>query len=98
MASAGGVGSERAAARARSYRWPTIGELWTFLGFALPALASLLGAMPVVDLAYQLRAGAEILGSGAIPATATWTFTINGLPWIDQQWGAQVLLAAVFQL
>src|SRR6185369_950812 len=79
------------------YRWPTIGELWTFLGFALPALAALLVPMPAVDLAYQLRAGAEILQTGAIPATDTWTFTINGQPWLDQQWGAQLLLAVVFQ-
>ncbi|HJP89225.1 MAG TPA: hypothetical protein VJ850_09350 [Candidatus Limnocylindrales bacterium] len=82
---------------ARSYRWPTIGELWTFLGFALPALGALLVPMPAVDLAYQLRAGAEILQSGAIPTTDTWTFTINGQPWVDQQWGAQVLLALVYQ-
>jgi hypothetical protein len=86
-----------ASTRRRSYRWPTIGELWTFLGFALPALASLLVAMPAVDLAYQLRAGAEILQNGAIPTADTWTYTINGQAWIDQQWGAQVLLAAVFQ-
>ena len=82
---------------ARSYRWPTIAELWTFLGFALPALAALLVPMPAVDLAYQLRAGAEILESGAIPAVDTWTFTVAGTPWLDQQWGAQVLLALVFQ-
>lgn len=81
----------------RSYRWPTIGELWTFLGFALPALAALLVPMPAVDLAYQLRAGAEILATGAIPTIDTWTFTVNGQPWLDQQWGAQVLLALVFQ-
>lgn len=84
--------------RVPSYRWPTIAELWTFLGFALPALAALLVPMPAVDLAYQLRAGAEILSNGAIPAVDTWTFTAAGRPWVDQQWGAQVLLAAVFQL
>src|SRR5262245_58726317 len=82
----------------RSYRWPTIGELWTFLGFALPALAALLVPMPSVDLAYQLRAGAEILASRAVPTVDTWTFTAAGQPWLDQQWGAQVLLAGVFQV
>lgn len=82
---------------ARSYRWPTIAELWTFLGFALPALAALLVPMPAVDLAYQLRAGAEILETGALPTVDTWTFTAAGQPWVDQQWGAQVLLTAVFQ-
>ncbi len=76
----------------------TIGQLWTFLGVALPALAALLVPMPSVDLAYQLRAGASILSGAGIPAFDTWTFTVAGAPWLDQQWGAQVLLAGVFQL
>ncbi|MEO8273731.1 MAG: hypothetical protein ABI620_06670, partial [Chloroflexota bacterium] len=83
-------------ARSRT-RWPTLGELWAFLALALPALAALLVPMPAVDLAYQLRAGAEILAGGGIPAVDTWTFTVPGTPWLDQQWGAQVLLAAVYQ-
>jgi hypothetical protein len=76
----------------------TIGQLWLFLGVALPALAALLVPMPSVDLAYQLRAGAGILAGHGIPAVDTWTFTIAGSPWLDQQWGAQVLLAGVYQL
>ena len=83
--------------RART-RWPSLGELWTFLGVALPALAALLVPMPAVDLAYQLRAGASILAGAGIPTVDTWTFTVAGTPWLDQQWGAQVLLAGVFQL
>lgn len=78
-------------------RWPSIGELWTFLGVALPALAALLVPMPAVDLAYQLRAGTSILAGGGIPNVDTWTFTVAGTQWLDQQWGAQVLLAAVYQ-
>ena len=76
---------------------PTLGQLWSFLAVALPALAALLVPMPAVDLAYQLRAGADMLASHAIPTTDTWTFTVYGTPWLDQQWGAQVLLALVFQ-
>ncbi|MBI2781919.1 MAG: hypothetical protein HYX55_09015 [Chloroflexi bacterium] len=82
---------------AANRRWPSIGELWTFLGIALPFLAALLVPMPSVDLAYQLRAGAGILAGQGIPAVDTWTFTVAGNPWLDQQWGAQVLLAAVYQ-
>lgn len=81
---------------ARNVTWPTLGQLWTFLGIYLPALAALLVPMPAVDLAYQLRAGAEILGGNGIPDHDTWTFTVAGTPWLDQQWGAQVLLTAVF--
>jgi hypothetical protein len=72
-------------------------QLWTFLGVALPMLAALLVPMPSVDLAYQLRAGAGILAGNGIPTTDAWTSTIFGTPWLDQQWGAQVLLAAVYQ-
>lgn len=81
----------------RGTRWPSIGELWAFLAFALPALAALLVPMPAVDLAYQLRAGADILAGSGIPAVDTWTFTVAGAPWLDQQWGAQVVLAAAYQ-
>lgn len=75
---------------------PTLPELWTFLTVALPVCAALLATLPTVDLAYQLRAGAEILAGRGIPATDTWTFTAAGEPWLDQQWGAQAVLAAAF--
>jgi hypothetical protein len=51
--------------------------------------------MSTVDLTYHLRAGREILTSGAIPTVDTWTFTAAGTPWFDQQWGAQVALRLV---
>jgi hypothetical protein len=73
-------------------------RLWTFLAVALPTLAALIASLPSVDLAYHLRAGAEILDTTAIPTVDTWTFTAAGEPWTDQQWGSQVILAAVYQL
>jgi len=71
-------------------------SLWRFLAIGLPALGSLIAPLPAVDLAFQLRAGSDILRSGAIPTTDPWTFTVAGAPWLDQQWGAQVLLQLVF--
>ena len=67
-----------------------------FLAVALPILAALLAPLPTVDLAYQLRAGAQMLAGQGIPSQDTWTFTATGLPWLDQQWGAQVILATVY--
>ena len=75
-----------------------IARLWAFLAVALPTLAVMVVNLPSVDLTYQLRAGAQILDTGSIPTVDTWTFTAAGLPWTDQQWGAQVLLAVVFRL
>src|SRR5688572_20255803 len=69
-----------------------------FLAAALPVLAALLASLSAVDLAYHLRAGDEILMTGAVPRLDTWTFTAAGLPWLDQQWGSQVILSIVHRL
>ena len=76
----------------------TLPRLWAFLAVGLPALAALIANLPSVDLTYHLRAGAEMLAGSGIPTSDTWTFTAYGLPWTDQQWGAQVILAAVYQV
>jgi hypothetical protein len=65
---------------------------------ALPSLGGLIASLQSVDLAYHLRAGSEILDTGAIPAVDAWTFSAAGTPWVDQQWGAQVVLAGVYGL
>jgi hypothetical protein len=73
-------------------------RLWVVIALALPALLSLLVPLPAVDLAYQVRAGDEILATGALPAVDTWTYTIAGTPWTDQQWLAQVAFAVGHRL
>jgi hypothetical protein len=73
-------------------------RLWAFLAVALPVLAAIIAGLPTVDLAYHLRAGGMILDTRSIPSTDTFTFTAAGLPWQDQQWGAQVVLAAVYRV
>ena len=45
----------------------TLPRLWAFLAVALPTLAALVASLSTVDLTYQLRAGAEILGGRGIP-------------------------------
>jgi hypothetical protein len=67
-------------------------RLWLFLAVALPVLASIVATLSAVDLTYHLRAGSEILTTGAVPTVDTWTYTAAGRSWVDQQWGAQVVL------
>jgi hypothetical protein len=76
----------------------SLNRLWTFLAVALPVLAALLASLSAVDLAYHLRAGDEIVRMAAIPRVDAWTFTAEGLPWLDQQWGAQVIFSAVYRI
>ena len=73
-------------------------RLWAALAILLPVLGALIANLSSVDLAYHLRAGGEILDGVGIPRADTWTFTANGAPWLDQQWGAQAILAAVYRL
>jgi hypothetical protein len=75
----------------------TLARLWAFLAVALPVLGALLANLQSVDLAYHLRAGGLILDTRAIPTTDTFTFTAAGLAWQDQQWGGEVILAAVYR-
>jgi len=73
-------------------------RLWAVLAILLPILAALIANLSSVDLTYHLRAGAQILDGGGIPRTDTWTYTAAGQPWLDQQWAAQAILAAVYRL
>ena len=68
-------------------------RLWAVLAVALPALAAVIASISTVDLAYQLRAGADILDGRGIPRIDAWTYTVAGRPWHDQQWLAQVVFA-----
>jgi hypothetical protein len=72
-------------------------RLWAFLAVGLPVLAAVIAPFPSVDLTYHLRAGAELLDTGRIPSVDTWTFTVAGQPWLNQQWLAQGVMAALFR-
>ncbi len=84
-----------ASTRGRSVPRLTMPELWACLAVLLPVLGSLLASISTVDLAYHLRAGAILLDSRALPSPDPFTFTAAGLAWLDQQWGAQVIFAAI---
>ncbi len=75
----------------------TFPQLWVTLAVLLPILAALLASMSTVDLAYHVRAGELFLDQGAVLRTDPFAFTTAGAPWLDQQWGAQVLLALGFR-
>ena len=76
----------------------TFSRLWTFMAVVLPVLAALLASISTVDLAYQVQSGQLILDHGAILRADPFTFTAGGQPWLDQQWGAQVLFAVIYRV
>jgi hypothetical protein len=42
---------------------------------------------------WHLRLGRDVIANGAVPREDTLTFTRQGVPWVDQSWGFDVLLA-----
>jgi hypothetical protein len=73
-------------------RWG-VADAWVAIAALLPFVATALGATPADDLAYQVRAGELMLRSHAILRVDLFTYTVHGHAWLNQQWGAAVLLA-----
>jgi len=68
-------------------------RLWTLLAVLLPVLGATIAPMSTVDLAYQVRVGDLMRESGSILRTDPLTFTAAGQAWLNQQWGAGLLLS-----
>jgi len=77
----------------RLRRGITFGQLLVFLAAALPVLVGLRFAYSTVDLAYLIRAGEAMLDTHEVMRTDTFTFTVVGDAWLNQQWGAEIVLA-----
>lgn len=75
-----------------------IDTVWAILPALLPALVSLLSNLGTIDLAYHVRAGDLLIDAQAVPRVDTFTFTVAGEPWFDQQWGAQLILSVLHAL
>jgi xanthosine utilization system XapX-like protein len=77
---------------------PTMEGLWVLVAVLIPTAGAFAGRMMAIDLAYQIRAGAMMLDSHGLLEVDTFTYTVDGHPWLNQQWGAQVLLAAIYRV
>jgi hypothetical protein len=71
---------------------------WRMFPWVLPVIVVLLSRLQVGDLAYQLRAGNIMWETMSVLRADSFTYTIPGAPWLDQQWGAQVVLGRWFTL
>lgn len=71
---------------------------WTATALGLTAIVPLIARMTTTDLAYHIRVGEDILRTRAIPTVDTYTFTVRGVRWQDQQWGSDVLIALLHRL
>lgn len=71
---------------------------WAVAAGVMPAAAALIARMRAIDLAYHVRAGEVTLSTGEIVVNDPYSFTRAGQPWLNQQWGAQVLFASTHRI
>src|SRR4051812_3296694 len=86
----------RARDQAHFASWPLLSSRvlpWVLI-FALSLFA--FRALFEDDIFMQIRAGEEILKSGSVPGTDTWSFTAYGTPWINYQWLSMVLFRVLW--
>ncbi|MEO8291655.1 MAG: hypothetical protein ABI635_00835 [Actinomycetota bacterium] len=91
------MSAARALSRLVARRIPTVNGLWALIAVVVPITGAFLARMAAIDLAYQIRAGGIMLDTHRLLDVDTFTFTILGHPWLNQQWGAEVLLAAIYR-
>jgi hypothetical protein len=73
-----------------------LSSIWVAAAFLLPITVAFVAPLSTGDLAYGIRAGRFVLETGSILRVDVFTFTAWCDPWLNQQWGAHVALAATF--
>src|SRR5438552_3196811 len=74
-----------------------LSRLWFVVAISLPVIAALALPLSTIDLAYHVRAGGLMLDTHHLLRRDTFSLTAHGAPWLNQQWGAQILLALLWR-
>lgn len=75
-----------------------LSHAWVAVAILLPVITITALPLTAIDLAYHVRAGDIMLETHRVLRVDTLTFSAFGSQWLDQQWGAQILLAATFHV
>jgi hypothetical protein len=78
--------------------WLSLPRLWLVVVLGAIAVMELAQVPNAVDLAYHLKVGELIVAERAVPRTDMLAWTTAGQPWLDQNWGAQVLLYGIWRV
>jgi hypothetical protein len=79
-------------------RWLTLPRLWVVVVLGAIGVMQLAATPSAIDLAYHVKAGELIVEQRAVLRTDVLAWPSAGGPWLDQNWGAQVLLYATWRM
>jgi hypothetical protein len=78
--------------------WLNMPRLWLIVVLGAIGLMALARTPSAIDLAYHVKAGELMVAEGALPRTDVLAWTTAGRPWLDQNWGAQLVLYGIWRL
>src|SRR5215211_1080455 len=78
--------------------WLTVPRLWLVVVLGAVGVMGLARTPSAIDLAYHVKVGELMVAEHALPRTDAFAWTTAGRPWLDQNWGAQLLLYGIWRL
>jgi hypothetical protein len=73
-------------------------RLWLVVVLGAIGIMGLSRMPSAVDLAYHVKVGELMVAEHMLPRTDALAWTTDGRPWLDQNWGAQLLLYGIWRL
>jgi hypothetical protein len=84
--------------RTRRGPWLTMPRLWLIVVLGAVGVMELIQLPSAIDLAYHVKVGELMVAEHALPRTDVLAWTTAGEPWLDQNWGAQLVLYGIWRL
>jgi hypothetical protein len=84
--------------RTRPGPWLTMPRLWLIVALGAIVVMKLIQLPSAIDLAYHIKVGQLMVADRALPRTDVLAWTTAGEPWLDQNWGAQLVLYGIWWL
>jgi hypothetical protein len=87
-----------AAATVRGRAWLSLPRLWVVVVLGGIGVMQLAATPSAIDLAYHVKAGELMVEQRAVLRSDVFSWATGGGPWLDQNWGAQLLLYATWRV
>jgi hypothetical protein len=84
--------------RRREGPWLSLPRLWVVVVLGAVGVMQLAASPSAIDLAYHVKAGELMVQQRALLRTDVFAWPTAGSPWLDQNWGAQMLLYAIWRV
>jgi hypothetical protein len=78
--------------------WLSLPRLWVVVALGAIGVMQLAATPSAIDLAYHVKAGELMVEQRAVLRADVLAWPTAGRPWLDQNWGAQILLYAIWRV